>query len=157
MPAWELKLIPAGQPLPSYKPVSRRQLRAAEQGAQCQPMTPSPVFVGSTPASRCQSSRPSSGMETGTTAPPPPSMRPSWNRAPRVSHSSSTTASRGEQTRSGARFREWEYAPELGTPERPPRLSGVSLPRNQTCQRIMLFFRRGTVPTLLTSQTLKIV
>lgn len=29
MRAWELKLIAAGQPLPSYKPVSRRQLRAA--------------------------------------------------------------------------------------------------------------------------------
>jgi hypothetical protein len=31
MPAWELKLIPAGQPLPSYKPVSRRQLRAEQE------------------------------------------------------------------------------------------------------------------------------
>jgi hypothetical protein len=31
MRGWELKLVAAGQPLPSYKPVSRRRLRAEQE------------------------------------------------------------------------------------------------------------------------------
>jgi len=70
---------------------------------------------------RCRSSRPSSGTGTGTTAPPRPFTPRSSNRAPRASRSSSTTASRGKQTRSGARFASGICA-RTGTPDRPPAL-----------------------------------
>src|ERR1700761_4030329 len=82
-------------------------------------------------------SRPSSGMETGTTAPRRSSMPPGWNRALLASRSSSTTASHGKQTRSGARFASGICA-RTDAADRLP-LSGVSLPHIKTCQRIMLF------------------